>query len=115
MGIVNFRKYARVEVDIPVHVYTEDREAPREAYLNNLSEEGGSLISMAELPVATTMEFDIPLPAVSAPAHVKADVLWSRQIYENGKKCYAHGLIFNRIEVDDRERLHVFVQNAMSY
>jgi len=115
MSVLNYRKYARVEVDIPVRFHLQGSDAPVEAYLSNLSEEGASLISVKEIPVATSMEFDIPLPKIKTPAHVRADILWSRPVNENGEHVYAHGLIFNRIGVEDRVRLHAFVESAMSY
>ncbi|MCK5241651.1 PilZ domain-containing protein [bacterium] len=115
MGIVNYRKYARVEVDIPVNFILPGSEQPQEAYLNNLSEEGASLISSTALAVATPMEFDIFLPKITTPTHVRADILWSRPVNENGEDVFAHGIMFNRIEIEDRERLHSFIAGAMSY
>lgn len=114
MSVLNFRKYARVEVDIPVRVAIPGSRE-RSAQLNNISEEGASLISKNPLPVATTMEFDIQLPKIKLPAHVRADILWSRAVDEDGNAVYAHGLLFNRIGVEDRERLHDFISNSMSY
>ncbi|MCD4814623.1 PilZ domain-containing protein [bacterium] len=115
MGVMNYRKYARVEVEIPVAILFPGIQALPGTYINNLSEEGASLISEAEIPVATTMEFDIALPKFTEPTHVRADILWSRPVNENGENVFAHGIIFNRIDVEDRERLHAFVENAMSY
>jgi PilZ domain-containing protein len=115
MGIINFRKYARVEVDILIRFTLPGSDQLQEAYLNNLSEEGASLLSPIPLDVATPMEFDIILPKNKIPAHVRADVLWSRPVNEDGEDVFAHGLLFNRIDVEDRERLHTFIANTMSY
>lgn len=115
MSVLDFRKYARVEVDIPVQVAVQGSREPRSALLNNISEEGAALVSKTPLPVAATMEFDIQLPKIKLPAHVRADILWSRAMNEDGNSLYTHGLLFNRIGVEDRERLHEFISNSMSY
>ncbi len=115
MSVLNFRKYARVEVDIPVQVAIPGSQEPRSAHLNNISEEGASLISKNPLPIAITMELDIQLPKIKLPAHVCADILWSRAVDEDGNAVYVHGLLFNRIGCEDRERLHEFISNSMSY
>lgn len=115
MSILNFRRYARVQVDIPVKFLLENREEPVSAYLNNLSEEGASLICDFSLPVATVLVFNAPLPRISEPVGIKAEVLWSRPIRLNGRDVFAHGLLFKRLEVSDRDRLHEFISQAMSY
>ncbi len=113
MGILNYRKYARVEVHLPIHLVLQGQEA--EAFLSNLSEEGSNLIAEKAIPVGTTMEFDMELPGTDQPTHVRADVLWTRSVQEEGKAMYAHGLLYNRIFPEDRSRLHAFINNAMSY
>jgi len=65
MGVLNFRKYARVEVDIPIKFFAKGSEDPLSAYLNNLSEEGASLVCPFSIPAATLLEFDVKLPKIS--------------------------------------------------
>ena len=113
MGILNFRKYARVEVNIPINLILEGKQT--KAYLSNISEEGTNLIAEKAIPVGTIMEFDVLLPGMEESTHVRADVLWSRPVTEEGEDLFAQGLLFNRIEQDDRIRLHTFIANAMSY
>ena len=52
MGVLNFRRYARVEVDIPIKFFPKAGQEPLTAYLNNLSEEGTSLICPFSIPTA---------------------------------------------------------------
>ena len=115
MSIMNFRRYARVEVEIPVKFLLAGREEPMEAFLANISEEGASLICAFSLTVATPLVFNIPLPNIAEPVNVKAEVLWSRPATVNGRQGYAHGLLFKRLDVADRDRLHEFISQAMSY
>lgn len=113
MGILKFRKYARVEVHIPIDLVLEGEKA--NAYLNNLSEEGASLIADKSIPITTTMELNFNLPGMDVPVDVRADVLWTRPIYEDGESLFVHGMLFNRIQPEDREQLNQFIDNAMSY
>lgn len=115
MGVLNFRRYARVEVDIPIKFFPKDSEEPLNAYLNNISEEGSSLICPFTIPVATILEFDIRLPKISLPVHVRSEVLWARPIKDNGQSVFAHGLMFSHLNIEDRQRLHEFIAHAMSY
>jgi hypothetical protein len=116
MGVLNFRKYSRVEVEIPIRFLLPGSDQPVSvAYLNNLSEEGAGMICPFAIPIATTLEFDIQLPNSDTPARVRADVLWFRPVNENGQNVFVHGLLFNRVEIDDRERIHVFILSSMSY
>ncbi len=113
MGILNYRKYARVEVNLPIQLVLQGQTA--KAYLSNVSEEGSNLIAEKSIPVGTTMEFDMHLPDMQEPTHVRADVLWTRPVQDQGQAMYAHGLLYNRISPEDRIRLHTFINNAMTY
>lgn len=115
MAVLNFRRYARVEVDIPVRCELATSAQSVAGYLNNLSEEGASLISSASLPIAAAVEFDITLPRTRELAHVRADVLWSRPVQEGGARVFAHGILFSRVSVEDRARLQAFIDSSMSY
>lgn len=115
MAVLNFRRYARVEVDIPVRCAVNESPQAVSGYLSNLSEEGASLISPAPLPIAASLEFDITLPRTRELAHVRADVLWSRPVQEGGARLFAHGVLFSRVSVEDRERLQAFIGSSMSY
>ncbi|NTV51717.1 MAG: PilZ domain-containing protein [Candidatus Firestonebacteria bacterium] len=115
MGVLNFRKYARVEVDIPIKFFTQKADTPLGAYLSNLSEEGASLMCPFSIPAATLLEFDVKLPKISEPAHIRAEVLWSRPVREDGQDYFMHGLVFSRVGIEDRERLHEFISHTMSY
>lgn len=115
MSILHFRQYGRVPVDIPIKFYPPQANQAVNAYLNNLSEEGGSLICPFSIPVATVMEFDIKLPKVTLPVHAVVEVLWSRPVKENGLNVFAHGLMFTRLGVDDRDRLHEYISQTASY
>ncbi|MEW6517099.1 MAG: PilZ domain-containing protein [candidate division FCPU426 bacterium] len=115
MAVLNFRRYARVEVDIPVNCYVNEASQPVAGYLSNISEEGASLISPSSLPIAASLEFDIILPRSRDLAHVRADVLWSRPVQEGGARVFAHGVLFSRVGVEDRERLQAFINTSMSY
>jgi hypothetical protein len=115
MAVLNFRRYARVEVDIPVRCDLDEKARQVAGYLSNLSEEGASLMCPTPLPIAASVEFDITLPRTRELAHVRADVLWSRPVQEGGAKVFAHGVLFSRLSVEDRERLHAFINTSMSY
>jgi hypothetical protein len=115
MGVLNFRKYARVTVEIPIKFFTKGTEEPLSAYLNNLSEEGASLVCPFTIPAATLLEFDVKLPNISEATHVRAEVLWTRPVREDGQDFFAHGLMFSRLGIEDRERLHEFISHTMSY
>jgi|GEM_PF-5326026 len=116
MGVLNFRKYSRVEVEIPVEFVLPGSDQPISAcYLNNLSEEGAALISPFPIPIATTLEFDIKIPNSEEVARVRTDVLWNRPIHENGEDLFVHGLLFTRVAYPDRMRLQAFISSSMSY
>jgi hypothetical protein len=115
MGVLNFRRYARVEVDIPIKFFSKDSEEPLNAYINNLSEEGASLICPFTIPVATLLEFDVKLPKINQPVHIRAEILWARPVKDNGQNMYAHGLMFNRLGIEGRALLHEFISHTMSY
>ncbi len=115
MAILNFRRYSRVPVEIPIKFFPQNAKEPSPAYLNNLSEEGASLICPFTIPVATTLRFDVKLPKISEAVHIRAEVLWARPIKDNGRDVFAHGLMFSRLEIDDRGRLHEFISHTMSY
>jgi c-di-GMP-binding flagellar brake protein YcgR len=115
MGVLNFRKYARVEVEISIKFFAQGNEEPLNAYLNNLSEEGASLLCPFTIPAATLLEFDVKLPKISEAVHIKAEVLWARPVKENGQDFFAHGLLFRRLGIEDRQRLHEFISHTMSY
>ena len=115
MSILNFRRYARVQVDIPIKFSRKNSQETISAYLNNISEEGASLISPSTIPVATTLEFDLKLAPKLAPVHVQCEVLWARPVKEDGQDVFAHGLMFQRVNVEDRQRLHEYISSTMSY
>jgi hypothetical protein len=115
MGVLNFRRYARVEVDIPIKFFSRDSEEPLIAYIKNLSEEGASLYSPFSIPSATVLEFDVKLPEITQPVHIRAEVLWTRPVKEDGQNVFAHGLMFNRLGIEDRARLQEFISKTMSY
>jgi hypothetical protein len=102
-------------VDIPIKFFAHKAKEPTPAYLNNLSEEGGSLICPFAIPVATTLAFDIKLPKISELVQIRAEVLWARPVKENGQDVFAHGLMFSRLGQDDRARLHDYISHTMSY
>lgn len=113
MSILSFRKYPRVDVTIPINLVLEGNEV--QAYISNVSEEGTNLVAEKSMPIGTTMEFDIHLPKIDKPTHVKGDVLWSRPVFENGQSLFAHGILYSRLDPSDRDRLHHFVSNEMNY
>ncbi len=115
MGILNFRRYARVEVEIPIRIIFQGEKEPIEAYLNNLSEEGAFLIYSTPMRVTSSMEFEISLPQVKQPVLVRADILWVRPMMNNGQHFFAHGLLFNRIAYEDRQQLKGFISQNSNY
>jgi hypothetical protein len=115
MSILNFRKYARVQVEIPIKFYSRGSAEPLPAYLNNLSEEGASLVCPFSIPVATVLEFDVQLTPELKTVHIQSEVLWSRTVKENGQDLIAHGLMFRHVNPEDRERLHVYIGQTMNY
>ncbi len=115
MSILHFRRYARVQVDLPIKFYPRNSQEALSAYLNNISEEGASLICPFSVPVATTMEFDLKLPKIPQSVRIYAEILWTRPVKEGGQNVFAHGLMFRRLSIEDRERLHEYISHAMSY
>lgn len=115
MSILNFRRYARVQVDIPIRFFPKGSPEAVPAYVNNVSEEGASLICPFSVPVATTLEFDIQLVPGEPAAHIQCEVLWTRPVKDEGRDVFAHGLMFRRVGIEDRQRLHDYISKAMSY
>lgn len=115
MSILNFRKYARVQVEIPIKFFARGSNEALPAYLNNLSEEGASLVCPFSVPVATVMEFEVLLKAEIPLIHIQAEVLWSKPIKENGQDLFAHGLMFRHLPTEDRTHLHEFISQTMNY
>jgi hypothetical protein len=115
MSILNFRRYARVQVEIPIKFFARGSSEPLPAYLNNLSEEGASLVCPFAIPVATVMEFEVQLKPELPAIHIQAEVLWSRPVKENGQDLSAHGLMFRHLPTEDRTLLHEYISQTMNY
>jgi hypothetical protein len=115
MALLRFRRYSRVPVDIAIRFFSNESDKPLAAYVNNISEEGASLVCPFTIPTATTLEFDLKLPRAAEPVRIRADVLWTRPIQENQQSVFAHGLVFKRLRVEDRERLSAFIQQHQGY
>jgi hypothetical protein len=115
MSILNYRRYARVQVEIPIKFIPKNSAEAVSAYLNNISEEGASLICPFAVPVAMTLEFDVTLTPSLPPVHIQSEVLWSRPIKDDGRDMFAHGLLLQKLTVADRQRLHDYISGTMSY
>ncbi len=115
MSILHFRRYVRVEVEMPIRIIFREAKEPIAAYISNLSEEGASLIYSTPIHITSSMELEISLPQVEPPVLVRADVLWVRPMIDDGQHVFAHGLLFNRIGYEDRQRLKTFISQNSSY
>jgi hypothetical protein len=112
MSILNFRRYTRVPVDIAIRFFPKGTDQPVGAFLNDLSEDGTSLVCPFSIPDETLLEFDMKLTSTAQPVHVRAEVLWSKPNKENGHAMFQHGLKFKRLNNEDRQRLHQFIHHA---
>ncbi|MCK5218727.1 PilZ domain-containing protein [bacterium] len=115
MGVLKFRVYSRVEVEMPIHIVSQGKKKPIAAHLSNLSEEGAALIYTSPIRITHRINFEMPLPKVEQPVLVRADVLWVRPIMDDGQQVFAHGLLFNRIGYEDRQRIRVFISQNADY
>lgn len=115
MSILNFRRYARAQVEIPIQFTPKNAKQPVAAYVNNLSEEGASLISPFAIPIAMTVNFDLVLEPGKPPVHIQGEVLWARPVKDEGRDVFAHGLMLQKMTVEDRHRLHEYISGTMSY
>lgn len=115
MPLFHFHSYLRAAVELPVELRSQDFSGVLAGKISRLSEEGAVFTSDRPVSVSATVVFDLPLPPEKNPVHVESDVLWCRSVFDEGRKQYAHGLLFSRLGIEARERLTRFIGNSMNY
>jgi c-di-GMP-binding flagellar brake protein YcgR len=109
------RQFVRINAEIGVrYEATTDNLRLNQATSRDLSLGGVNLALLERIPKGTFLRMELDLPTSPKPLFVKGEVMWSREVIGSveklGKKLFATGIRFKRLDASDQTLLNNFIQ-----